>query len=70
VLGVLIAVTGYVAAEGGEIGTVPWRALVLLLAAILFFGSRCATSAWCLRCSCRSCSPPWPGATPGSCRPR
>ena len=38
VLGVLIAVTGYAAAEGGEIGTVPWRALVLLLAAILFFG--------------------------------
>ena len=38
VLGVLIAVTGYVAADGGEIGTVPWRALVLLLAAILVFG--------------------------------
>ena len=37
-LGVLIAVTGLVAAEGGEIGTVPWRALVLLIAAILFFG--------------------------------
>ena len=39
VLGVLIAVTGFLAASGGEIGTVPWRALVLLLAAILFFGS-------------------------------
>lgn len=38
VLGVSIAVTGFVAAEGGEIGTVPWRSLVLLLAAILFFG--------------------------------
>jgi hypothetical protein len=38
VLGVLIAVTGYVAADGGEIGTVPWRALVLLLTAIFFFG--------------------------------
>ena len=38
VLGVSIAVKGFVAGEGGEIGTVPWRALVLLLAAILFFG--------------------------------
>ena len=38
-LGVAIAVKGLVAGEGGEIGTVPWRSLVLLLAAILFFGS-------------------------------
>ena len=38
VLGALIAVTGYVAANGSPIGTVPWRALVLLLAAILVFG--------------------------------
>jgi hypothetical protein len=38
VLGVSIAVKGFVAGEGGEIGTVPWRALVLLLAAIIFFG--------------------------------
>ncbi len=38
VLGVLIAVKGFVAADGGEIGTVPWRSLGLLLAAILFFG--------------------------------
>jgi len=37
-LGALIAVTGYVAANGSEIGTIPWRALVLLLAALLFFG--------------------------------
>ena len=37
-LGVLIAVSGYVAADGGEIGPVPWRALVLLLGAVLFFG--------------------------------
>ena len=38
VLGISIAVKGFVAGEGGEIGTVPWRALVLLLAAIVFFG--------------------------------
>ena len=38
VLGVLIAATGYVAANGSEIGTIPWRALALLLSAILFFG--------------------------------
>ena len=38
VLGVLIAVTGLVAADGADIGTVPWRALVLLLAAVLLFG--------------------------------
>ena len=38
VLGALIAVTGLVAADDSEIGTVPWRALVLLLAAVLLFG--------------------------------
>ena len=38
VLGVLIAISGYLAADGSEIGTVPWRALVLLMAAIFFFG--------------------------------
>jgi hypothetical protein len=38
VLGVSIAVKGFVAGEGGAIGNVPWRALVLLVAAILFFG--------------------------------
>jgi hypothetical protein len=38
VLGVAIAITGFVAGEGGELGTVPWKALVLLLAAIVFFG--------------------------------
>lgn len=38
VLGVLIAISGYLAADRSEIGTVPWRALVLLLGAIGFFG--------------------------------
>ena len=38
VLGIAIAVKGFVAGEGGEIGPVPWRALALLLGAILFFG--------------------------------
>ena len=38
VLGGLIVVTGLVAADGSEIGTIPWRALALLLAAVLFFG--------------------------------
>jgi Tripartite tricarboxylate transporter TctB family len=38
VLGILIAVKGFVAGEGGEIGPVPWRAMALLVAALLFFG--------------------------------
>jgi hypothetical protein len=37
-LGILIAVKGFVAGEGGEIGPVPWRAAALLVAALLFFG--------------------------------
>jgi hypothetical protein len=35
VLGALIAISGYLAADRSEIGTVPWRALVLLLGASL-----------------------------------
>ncbi|MGY1836909.1 tripartite tricarboxylate transporter TctB family protein [Blastococcus sp. SYSU DS0510] len=38
VLGIAIAVTGYLSGEGGDPGPVPWRALVLLVAALLFFG--------------------------------
>ncbi len=38
VLGISIAVKGLVAGEGGDVGTVPWRAIVLLVSAILFFG--------------------------------
>ena len=38
VLGIAVAVKGVVAGEGGDIGPVPWRALGLLLGAILFFG--------------------------------
>jgi putative tricarboxylic transport membrane protein len=37
-LGVLVVVEGFVAGEKGEIGAVPWKALVLILGAILFFG--------------------------------
>ena len=37
-LGILIAVKASVAAEGGDLGPVPWRALVLLVGALLFFG--------------------------------
>lgn len=37
-LGVVIAVKGFVAGEGGAIGSVPWRALVLLNGAVVFFG--------------------------------
>ena len=37
-LGVLIAVKGFVAADSDEIGPVPWKALALLVAALLFFG--------------------------------
>ena len=38
VLGVSIAVTGFIAGDGGEIGTVPWKAVALLVGAIMFFG--------------------------------
>ncbi len=38
VLGIAIAIKGFLAGEGGEIGPVPWRAIVLLLGAILVFG--------------------------------
>jgi hypothetical protein len=38
VLGILIAVKGFVAADSDEIAPVPWKALVLLVAALLFFG--------------------------------
>jgi hypothetical protein len=38
VLGILIAVKGFVAGDSDEIGPVPWKALALLVAAFLFFG--------------------------------
>ena len=38
VLGILIAVKGFVAGEGDDIGPVPWKALALLVVALLFFG--------------------------------
>lgn len=37
-LGIAVLVEGMVAGEGGAIGAVPWRGLVLIIAAILFFG--------------------------------
>jgi hypothetical protein len=37
-LGILIVVKGYVAGEGDQIGEVPWRATILILASILLFG--------------------------------
>jgi hypothetical protein len=37
-LGIAIAAKGFLAPETGEFGPVPWRAAVLLVAAILFFG--------------------------------
>ena len=37
-LGALIVVEGFIAGEGEAIGAVPWRGLVLLTAAVLFFG--------------------------------
>jgi hypothetical protein len=37
-LGLAIAVKGFVAPEHGELGPVPWRSAVLLVAAIFFFG--------------------------------
>jgi len=38
VLGILIAVKGFVAADSDDIGPIPWKALALLVAALLFFG--------------------------------
>ena len=38
VLGVAIAIAGFLAGGSSDIGPVPWRALLLLTAAILFFG--------------------------------
>ena len=38
VLGILIAIKGFVAADSDDIGPVPWKALVLLVAALIFFG--------------------------------
>ena len=37
-LGVLIIVKGWIAAEGGDIGAIPWRAVVLITASIVLFG--------------------------------
>ncbi len=37
-LGILTAIKGFVAADSDDIGPVPWKALVLLVAALLFFG--------------------------------
>jgi hypothetical protein len=38
VLGILIAVKGFVAADSDDIGPVPWKAMALLVTAFLFFG--------------------------------
>jgi Tripartite tricarboxylate transporter TctB family len=38
-LGILIAVKGFVAGEGGEVGPVPWKAAALLVIALVFFGA-------------------------------
>ncbi|HYI67875.1 MAG TPA: tripartite tricarboxylate transporter TctB family protein [Candidatus Limnocylindrales bacterium] len=37
-LGVLVIVKGFVAGEGDPIGEVEWRAVILITAALLFFG--------------------------------
>jgi hypothetical protein len=37
-LGILIAVAGFVAGDGDDIGPVPWRSVAMLVTAILFFG--------------------------------
>ena len=37
-LGVLVIVKGFIAGEGDDIGEVGWRAVVLVTAALLFFG--------------------------------
>ena len=37
-LGIAIAVKAFVAGEGDDLGPVPWKAMVLLVAALFFFG--------------------------------
>ncbi len=37
--GILIIVKGFIAGEGGAIGHVPWKAAVLIVVALLFFGA-------------------------------
>jgi putative tricarboxylic transport membrane protein len=37
-LGGFIAAKGFLASEEGAIGTIPWRALALIVGAVLFFG--------------------------------
>ncbi len=37
-LGIAIAVKGFLAPDGSEIGPVPWKAAALLVTALLFFG--------------------------------
>ncbi len=37
-LGAIIAVKGFIAGEGEPIGTVDWRAVILITASLLFFG--------------------------------
>jgi hypothetical protein len=39
VFGLIIIVKGFIAGEGAEIGAVPWRALLVITAATLFFGA-------------------------------
>jgi hypothetical protein len=38
VLGLLVVVKGFIAGEGEDIGQLDWRAIVLVTAALLFFG--------------------------------
>ena len=51
VLGILIAVKGFVAADSDDIGPIPWKALALLVAALLFFGFTIQGWGWYRRCS-------------------
>jgi hypothetical protein len=38
-LGIVIVVKGFIAGEGAEIGAVPWRAMAVIVAALIFFGA-------------------------------
>lgn len=37
-MGILVIAKGFIAGEGGDIGVVDWRAVVMITAALLFFG--------------------------------
>ena len=53
ILGGVIAIKGFLAGEGEAIGAIPWRAVGLIIGAVLFFGLPSGVSVWFRPCSLR-----------------